>query len=213
VSAKPIPYVCGWCAYAPDHLRCYGDPCTCTHEPETVEAPVLTLVETAPAADLGDSLALLERGVAGLDTALLGFDGSAIELLDLLGIVRDHRKNLADIESLLETRAAKAMTGDVMEWTGGTAERRWGKDRKEWKHDALTSAVTAAIVPPLAVDPNGEVDTVLAELLHEAISAYAATNRPSWRVTAVKPLGIDPDEFCTSSPGRPSVTVTRKDTA
>lgn len=191
--------------------------CDC-HRP-----PVLTAVPDAPVApvmisgsggepeveyDLGDALLHLVTSVDVLSRALAGFDGSDVETLDLLGQVRQQRQALAQIESVLETAAARLMTQDLVTWGGGSAERRWGKDRKEWKNDDLTRAVVQAIVPPLAVDPTtGEVDSDLAALLHQAVEQYAATNRPSWRVTAVKPLGIDPDEFCHAVPGRATVQV------
>lgn len=176
--------------------------------PDAPAAPVL-VPGSGGEPDLAEVMHHLTEGVQGLDRTLLHFDGSDIEVLDLLGHVRVLRQQLAQTESLLETRAARAMEQDRVEWPGGTAERRWGKDRKEWQHDELSRAVTAAIIPPLAVNPaTGEVDTDLAALLHQAVEQYAATNRPAWRVTAVKPLGIDPDEFCSAIPGRATVQVT-----
>lgn len=206
-AAKDVPvYVSGHCGVE-RHLVCAGQyagvncHCTCHSESGGAHQPTVEY-------DLGDALLHLVDSVAVLDKAVGGFDGNEVELLDLLGQVRRERQHLAEIESLLERDAARVMTQDVVEWTGGTAERRWGKDRKEWQHDDLARAVTAAIVPPLAVNPaTGEVDGDLAALLHTAVEQYAATNRPSWRVTAVKPLGIDPDEFCHAVPGRPSVAV------
>lgn len=185
--------------------------------------PALSAVPDAPAApvlisgrdgehqgdyDLSDALLHLVTSVQVLDRALGDFDGSDLECLDLLGHIRQQRQELARIESVLENQAVRLMTQDQVEWPGGSAERRWGKDRKEWKHDDLVRAVTAAIIPPLAVNPaTGEVDSDLAALLHQAVEQYAATNRPSWRVTAVKPLGIDPDEYCSAVPGRATVQV------
>lgn len=218
--ALAVPFLTGFCGYSLIHERCPGQvtgrdcTCPCHTDPPAVTPPV----SDAPAApdprgggeqDLGDALLQLLAAVDSLNRALLDFDGSDIEVLDLLGRVRQQRMALAQLESLIETRAVKAMEQDRIEWPGGTAERRWGKDRKEWQNDELTRAVTAAIIPPLAVDPaSGEVDRDLAALLHEAITAYAATNRPSWRVTAVKPLGIDPDDYCHAIPGRATVQVT-----
>lgn len=228
-AKDPVPFYTGFCGVRTDqdsHGRCpqvlhvndrtLACACTC-HTPAA-----LTVVPDSPAAavaapvgggeqtdDLGDALAQLTGAVATLDRSLASFAGTDVETLDLLGHLRTQRQALAQIESVLEGQAARLMTDDVVTWDGGMAERRWGKDRKEWKHDDLTRAVTAAIVPVLAVDPaSGEVDGDLAALLHQAIEQYAATNRPSWRVTAVKPLGIDPDDYCTAVPGRATVQVT-----
>ena len=160
-------------------------------------------------ADLGTALAQVQQGIADLDTALADFDGSDIELCDLLGRVRAERMRLAGVESLVERRAAAAMTGKTLEWPGGVAEKRGGKDRKEWDHAALNRVVSATVIQPLVVNvQTGEVDRDLAALLHLAVEQYAATHRPEWRVTAIKSLGIDPDDFCTAIPGRFTVQVT-----
>lgn len=228
-STSPFPFMTGFCEYSGLHSRCpvvlTGRDCTCVcHTPQTAplalvvaspgEAADVPAVEQprdvsgSPSPDLGDALAHLTGAVHDLGQALMSFDGNAVEWCDLLGRVRAQRQGLAELESLIERDAARAMPHDLLEWEGGTAERRGGKDRKEWDHTALASAVRAAIVPPLAVDPTtGEVDGSLAALLHQAVEQYAATNRPTWRVTAVKPLGIDPDEYCSAVPGRATVQV------
>lgn len=229
-SVSPIPFMTGFCGYSGLHSRCpvvlTGRDCTCEcHYPqpaplalvvagaeEAADVPAVEQpgdVSGSPTPDLGDTLTTLAAAVHDLGQALMGFDGNAVEWCDLLGRVRAVRQELAQLESLIERDTARAMPRDLLEWDGGTAERRGGKDRKEWDHDALSRAVTAAIVPALAVDPSsGEVDRDLAATLHEAITQYAATNRPSWRTTALRPLGIDPDEFCTAVPGRSTVQVT-----
>lgn len=202
------PYITGHCGID-NHLNCRGSyadtACGCIcHVP--VEAP--STVATSDV-DLGEALTLLNDSVLMLDQALPQFDGNDIEWCDLLGRIRTDRMRLADLESLVERQAARAMTGKVLEWPGGVAERHHGKDRKQWDHDAMNRAVAAAVIQPLTVNvETGAVDTELAALLHLAVEQYAATHRPEWRVTAVKPLGIDPDEFCTAVPGRTTVQVT-----
>jgi hypothetical protein len=210
-----LPFLTGFCGYSLLHDRCpavvAGVDCTCRCHSD--EPPALTVVpEPAPAVeyDLGDALLHLRDSVDVLGQATVGLDLSAVEWCDLLGQIRRDRQVLAQIESLIEREAARAMRAagsDLLEWEGGTAERRGGKDRKEWDHDAVMTAVTRAIIPPLAVDQNGEIDEDLAGLLHQAVAAYAATNRPTWRVTALKPLGVDPDQFCHAVPGRATVQV------
>jgi hypothetical protein len=225
-KTKTVPFITGFCSHPVGHERCpkvvTGIDCCClchTNPPQAGEPPVEvtqpreeTTVDAVPALgdspDLGDSLTALLTGVSGIDAALLDFDGNNLEVLDLLGTVREARKRLAGIESLVENKAVKLMTDNIMEWPGGVAERRFGKDRKEWDHDGLSRAVIQAIVPGLATDRfTGELDTDLSALLVDGIGQYAATNRPSWRVTAVKPLGIDSDEYCHAVKGRATVEV------
>lgn len=237
-TAEYTTYFTGFCglrADAASHGRCplqlrsgervWTCTCTCHTTPPAEEPAPVAPVRPVPALisgtggelppveyDLGDALLHLTESVDVLGRALLDFDGSDVETLDLLGQVRLQRQALAQIEAVLETTAVRLMTQDVVTWDGGTAERRWGKDRKEWKHDDLARAVTGRIVEQLAVDPtSGVFDGDLAAVLHQAVEQYAATNRPSWRVTAVKPLGIDPDEFCVAVPGRATVQVNLSD--
>jgi hypothetical protein len=159
--------------------------------------------------DLGDALLQLHNGVEGIDLATLSTDDlNDIELCDLLGQVRQTRTRLAQVESVLEQRAAKAMTGDLLEWPGGTAERRHGKDRKDWDSEAVIRRVREAVTRPLVVDVmTGEMDRTTAALIYSALDAYADTNRPTWRVTKLKGLGINPDDHCTAIPGRTTVQV------
>lgn len=153
---------------------------------------------------IGDDVELLSH-----DLAEILDDLHEIEALDALSEVRQARVALAQIEASLERRAAKVMTGNLIEWPGGVAERRFGKDRKAWQHDELIREVTSHIAREAAVDKtSGELDDMLAALIQDAVAVFAATHRPEWRVTALKQLGIDPDEFCEAIPGRTTVVLT-----
>jgi hypothetical protein len=48
---------------------------------------------------------------------------------------------------------------------------------------------------------------MLAALVQDACTRFAETHRPEWRVTVLKHMGIDPDEFCTAIPGRVTVNI------
>lgn len=131
-----------------------------------------------------------------------------IEALDVLAAVREARQSLSQIEAVVEARAARLMSSNKVEWPGGVAERRFGKDRKEWKNDDLAHQVVQLIAGELAASPEGEIDEMLAALIADAVAKYAETNRPTWRVTPLKAMGIDPDEFCHAIPGRTTIQIT-----
>jgi hypothetical protein len=234
VQAIPRPQYSGFCAYSKHHDLCRRNPwcsCPCHTEPagavvndaDAVAAPayaekdaheaahlsVAGVPATAPlsldALDLTGTVAALSRDVAAwLDSA------QEVEALDALATVRQARQDLAQVEAVIEQRAARLMSGNVVEWPGGVAERRFGKDRREWNHDELTEVVTRRIALDAATDrASGETDDMLEALVRDAIGQYALTNRPAWRTTALKQLDVDPDEYCHAIPGRTTVAITQ----
>jgi hypothetical protein len=219
-AAKALPastYMSGFCGYSGFHDRCHGEPCTCAcHTPAPIEPPALSVVPPPTEGSAGgttqalsDAVRALSPAVRAVNAALLHTPDDPLSLLDLLAAVRAARQELAQSESLLEAKTAAAMPDDRVEWAGGVAERRFGKDRKEWQNDDLTRAVVQLVATDLAGDSTtGEVDDMLAALLADGINRYAATNRPSWRVTQLKELGLDPGEFCHEVPGRKTVQIT-----
>ena len=163
-----------------------------------------------------DDLTITVRCIASLvlvlSNELQGYDADEIEWLDLLASIRTQRLLLADIEAVVEGKAAAAMTGDIMEWPGGIAERRGGKNRKEWDKDRLLKAVTARLRTTLAetVDPaTGEViqDEAVAEDVTRTVAAFTACFRPEPRIRGLRELGIRVDAYCEESPARFTVTI------
>lgn len=237
-TAEYTTYFTGFCglrADAASHSRCplqlrngervWTCTCTCHSTPPAEEPPPVAPVRPVPALisgtggepppveyDLGDALLHLIESVDVLGRALLDFDGSEVETLDLLGQVRLQRQALAQIEAVLESTAARLMTQDVVTWDGGTAERRWGKTRKEWRTEDLIATVRRHIVSTVALmpDENGVAveDHDLARAARDAIDAYVALGRTDWRMTGLRAAGIDPDEYCHAVPGRATVQVT-----
>lgn len=154
-------------------------------------------------ARLSKDLELLAR----VSPALLRLARHSKDLRDVsvLELLRTVRKTLDDVkaaEAYIELQAGEAMAGRkriVLEgrWA---AERYRTADRKEWDHDGLTRAV----VDRALITPDGEIleMTPAAYAVRDALTAAA---RPSWRVTALKAMDIDPDDYCHKQRGRTSV--------
>lgn len=159
------------------------------------------------------TLAALTLAVEAVDTTTLAHidaDGSAETALCLLGKVRTDRIRLAQVEASIEAEAVRRMRAkhlDRFELPGiGLFERHSGNSRKEWDH----AGVAGRVVQTLLVDPNtGEPAPDeykdFAYLLRDRLLEAA---RPEWRVTALRTLGIDPSDFCTTTPGRSSIQFT-----
>lgn len=128
--------------------------------------------------------------------------------LYLLATVRTERQRLAEIEALLEAECARRMPSQRVELPGMVAERKGGKDRKAWRHADLASAVVTGYLTDddgLIADDDSETAQTARDverlLLDCAGIAY-------WKTTALRALGIDPDVYCDSTPGRRTVHIT-----
>lgn len=138
--------------------------------------------------------------------AALDVDDSTTAVVELLHDLREERKRLAEMEAYVEACAVKRLKYGQQQVGDFIAEVKGGKDRKAWRHDDLAWAVCR----PLAVNEDtGEVVTEIAEIIDQVRSRLLNCAAVSyWRTTQLKPLGINPDDFCESAAGRKTVTVT-----
>lgn len=110
-------------------------------------------------------------------------------------------------------------TPEVIELPDGrTAQVNKGKDRKEWRHDDWKRDVREAVLEqvtatwsdaPEVLTEDGEVATLpLAQIVSTAMANVQAVHGSAApKVTALKPLGLSADDYCTSSPGPYSVRI------
>jgi len=159
--------------------------------------------------DLGATLTDLAEAVARLSDdvpAALDVDDSSEAVVRLLADLREQRKQLAEMEAYVEAAAVKRLKYGQQQVGEFIAEVKGGKDRKSWQHDDLAWAVCR----PIAVNENtGEVVTEIAEIIDQVRSRLLNCAQVSgWRVTQLRPLGIDPERYCESTPGRKTVQVT-----
>ena len=126
----------------------------------------------------------------------------------LLFDLRETRKRLADLEAYAEAEAARRMPGKVLRFEGFVAERKGGVDRRNWRHDEVAWAVCL----PLLADANGEVDEAAADLVGQVRDRLINCAQISgWRINQLRPLGIEPADYCETTTGRRTVHV-RPDT-
>lgn len=138
-----------------------------------------------------------------LDVDNLGIDDAARVLHE----IQMARKALQASEEFLIARVHNAWVGDWktprhVEGVGVVRPFR-GKDRKAWEHEALLHDVVNAHLE----DAEGEIPdpfTIAGWVREAAGFAY-------WKSGALKALGIDPDEYCESQPGRRTVSISTDD--
>jgi hypothetical protein len=122
-----------------------------------------------------------------------------------LAELREIRKGLADWEAELSEWLAEALGYNTLTLDSGhTVQVRRSTDRKAWDHDALIRLVIARGRDERRVTEDGEYESE-GEAVGRALMECA---RPSWRVTALRERGIDPDEYAETSPGKIGVVIT-----
>lgn len=119
------------------------------------------------------------------------------------------RRVLSDLLREVETDLYRIMPDKKQTVSGvGTLEKKRGSNRKKWQSAELVSHLVR-----LALDPEGtgEIPADPMEAAGKVVEVLTAcapfTGSLGWRATALRDWGIDPDEWCETTPGRESIRV------
>lgn len=174
---------------------------------------------------LGDYLFDLRQAVRGADgcaaraARYLSETDDVQALVDTVALIRDERRKLAVAESFLERAAGQAAAVHSAKRTGELSDGRpyeilRGADRKAWDHQQWQGDVRRAIVGMVAgdglvvVNPESGEETPLAQTVQVAVEqAQAVHSANAPKVTALKRLGLAPDDYCESIPGPYTVKI------
>lgn len=152
---------------------------------------------------LGDADVALGVGDDGSDVT-----GDLAEMAEALALVREVITRARSIEALLVDTIAATMTGPQADVDGWRVERTRPRNRKAWDSEGLLSELARRA----DVDPEtGEVfdaETARKRLIEAIRACVPLTGSLGWRTRALREWGIDPDEWCESSPAPWRVTVT-----
>lgn len=128
------------------------------------------------------AIAELPDVIAELETA-----GDYESLARGLAGLRSLRRDLGFVERLAEQACAATLPDNKTEVDGlGVVQRRRAMKRTEWRHDELIAEVCKA--------------GVYGQSLLDVFS-------PSWKVTGLREMGVDPGEFCREEPGVASIQI------
>ena len=208
----PAPWVSGFCNPSNDrdsHARCKrtlgGRPCACPHhQVESVLVQVQTLREMA------DSL--LSVKFDGWD-----WESAARAIHTIRLTAQSLRLTDADLTRIV-TKGWPGPWREPQEIDGiGRIEVRGGRDRKGWDHERWQHDARQAVLnsPGLAgaagvVDAAGEIHDIgeVFELLTHLQRIHGST---APKTTELRKVGLDPDDYATSTPGTPTVQITHHD--
>jgi len=133
------------------------------------------------------------------------------ELAGFLDRLRSHKREVTDLERIIEQRLAEAMSQDIVNLDDDVViERRRGTKRTRWQSEAVLAqlGIQARVDADGVVQPPDEQFTRLYEAVQECCPLTASL---SWRAGALRERGIDPDEYAATEPGRVSVAVRVKE--
>lgn len=173
----------------------------------------------------GASLSVVASIKADVDTLEHGLESYLNRAADaddvaamavLVADLQDLRRRLSQVEAEVARRAGSirhaAETNGEMPG-GGVYTLRRGATRKAWDHDGWKTRVLNLVLDRHEVHRDDQVVNAetgaavdVAAIVQEVEAAHGST---APKVSILKGLGIDPDEFCESTPGPWTFQVTR----
>lgn len=208
-------------AYDP-HQRCPGCDCRAAGCPCNPGDPVtsnpadstasLTPTEAwgvtlDPPASLPVTVQVVEAAVHRLHQRSRAADVSTLDWPDAVRLIRDLtrvRNQITDtIDALTKHVYLTGPHGEAEVDGVGVIRVTRGQDRKAWDGLGLSRAIIDAHMEAEGLEEPPDPFTVAEWLLAGFSVGYG-------RVTVLRALGIPPDEFCDTTPGRPKVSLPRQ---
>lgn len=116
------------------------------------------------------------------------------------------KRRISDVYAAYEQAVWPNFDQPITLANGATLEAKEGTPRTKWNHKAVTLAVAQRIVD-LATDfDTGEVLMTKEEMVRE-LTKYAGIGY--WKVTQLKKVGLNPDDFSTPGEGKKSIAISR----
>ena len=151
---------------------------------------------------------------AVLDGTLSGLirDAKAPEMVAMIAGGQEQRAAIKALEDTITARAGAQMDlgregvlEDGRAFKIRRGQNRKGWDHERWQHDARAAVLADADVPAEVVDPRtGELVN-----LHPVLTALQGVHGSTGpRVGALRAMGLDPEDYCETTPGAWGVEFT-----
>ncbi len=178
-------------------------------EGETLGSPNLWEALTHTRADLDR---VEQETISLLAAAPVKADDSHPMFVHDLAFLVDHLEHVIDKAKAIQAEAGEHLAKAVPFGTPRIAfpglrplTPRWGGNRTAWANDLLAEHVRPRI---LMADPEAAEMRSPGEVLDLAFSVVSL-NGSNVKVTGLRALGLDPDDYCRKSPAPPSIQVTK----
>lgn len=130
------------------------------------------------------------------------------EMLQYAADLHGVKKRVGDLfdecQSIVTSRVG--FVGAPVTVNGATIEIKTGASRKTWDHKSLISDVSRRLVDKNVNLETGEISKTPRELIEEAIDYMGVSY---WKVSKLKEISIDADEYCEVSEGKKSLVIRR----
>lgn len=168
---------------------------------DTYEPPPMTHDELVTAAD-----AYIQNITSDLNSlgSVVGEITDPITLAGYLAALRDVKQDVSRVYDDIE-RAVIFTAGDrKLEVPSlGVVEIKSSVRRTGWQHDELFRSVISRLAdePGVFYDEDGCL-MPSSQIAANVVARLRDVLSPSWKVTGIRDIGLDPDEFCTTDEKR-----------
>lgn len=157
-----------------------------------------------------EALDELSRSIASITNSIdsLPESTSSVELAEIVNYAHSLKANSSDLLEMCQSELTSKIryTKEPIRVSGATVEIKQGSPRKTWDHSGLTNAVSRRIMESSIDLDTGEVTRTAEDMMKELLK-YAAVSY--WRVSELKNLNIDADDYCEVGEAKKSVIVRR----
>ena len=161
--------------------------------------PAVTGGDLRARAAAGSGVAALRLALGRADTMRgeLAEAGDWESLASGLDQLRVLSKDLSVLVRAVEADVHRLLPERKVEVPGfGVIEKRNGAVRKRWRSDELLSEVVSrSLVDPATGEIEDDPRAVRERLVAALVAAVPFTGSLGWRVTALRDMGLDPDEW------------------
>lgn len=160
---------------------------------------------------------LRNPGLAALREAILAVDDQRQALAEA-GDLDNLARGLAQLRTLVgdlrqlaaatEDDVARLMPAKRVEVEGvGAIERRKGTDRRSWQWDDLLPLLVRLYLDPDLTGELPDAAEAVERMKALIVEVVGVTPSKGPRITPLRELGIDPDEYAEVTPGRTTVQI------
>lgn len=124
------------------------------------------------------------------------------DCIDLIFTIADARRDLGFLDDMLRKEIQANAGAKKIETAHGVVEIKQSTRRTQWDKDALLAHATARIIelPGVLTDEEGEIRPPAAIAAEVVAKLRDVVSISAGKVTGMRALGLQPDEFCQEDP-------------
>ena len=145
-----------------------------------------------------------ESGAATLKDVALEDEEFLQRIVDLHSLKKKITYIFSEYQDIVSSHVG--LVTQPVQVNGATVEIKNGSSRKTWAHKELAADVSKRIMQRSINIDTGEITKSTEEMMQELVNFMGVSY---WKVTELKKIAIDADEYCEVSPPKKSVVIRR----